>query len=164
MVTGGNRSNFGDFLIVTLNFFGGFFDSFDDFGAGIFDSLAKFHRIDASGDELVGFGKDIISEDGDSGGTIASDFVEFLSGGFDEFGADLLAEVFFGGAEVDGFSDGDAVMSDSGGAVGFLNDDVLAFGAESNFDSVVELFCAGEDFVTSLVGIKDFLCHIRFLI
>ena len=55
LIAGGNRSNFGDFLVVTLNFFGGFFDRFDDFGTSVFDSFAELHRVDTSSDELVGF-------------------------------------------------------------------------------------------------------------
>ncbi len=82
-----------------------------------------------------------------------------MSGGFDEFSANLLAEVVFGGAKIDSFGNGDTVVSDGGSAVGFLDDDVLTFRTEGDFDGVVELFCAGEDFVASLVGIKDFLCH-----
>ncbi len=82
-----------------------------------------------------------------------------MGGRFDELGADLLAEIFFGGTEVDSFGDGDAVMSDSGGAIRLFNNDVLAFGAESDFDGVIELFGAGENLGASLGLVKDFLCH-----
>lgn len=159
-VTGGDRGNFGDFFVIAFDFFGGFFDAFDDSGARFFNSLAKFHRIDAGGDELVGFVQDVISENGDSGGAIASDFVELLGGGLDEFRADLLAEVFFGAAEVDGFSDGDAIVGDSRAAVGFFDDDVLTLWAEGDFDGVVELFSAGEDFVAGFGSVENLFCHL----
>ncbi len=50
-------------------------------------------------------------------------------------------------------------MSDSRATVGFFDDDVLAFGAESDFDGIVKLFGAGEDLVASLISIKDFFSH-----
>ena len=137
LVASGNSGDFGDFLTVAIDFFGDFVDFFNDFSASFFNSLSEFHGVYAGGDEFVGFGEDIISKNGDSSGAVAGGFVEFLSSGFDEFGADLLAEVLLCAAEIDGFGDGDAVMGDGGGAVGFFDDDVLAFGTESDLDSVV---------------------------
>ena len=39
-------------------------------------------------------------------------------------------------------------MSDSRAAVGFFDDDVLAFGAESDFDGIIKLFGAGRGFLS----------------
>lgn len=158
-VASGDGGNFGNFFVVTLDFFGGFFDAFDDFGASLFNSLAELHWVHASGDEFVGFAQDVISKDGDGCGTIAGNFVELLGGGFDEFRADLFAEVVFGAAEVDGFSDGDAIVGDGGGAVGFFDDDVLTLRTEGDFDGVVELFSTGEDFVAGFGGVENLFCH-----
>ncbi len=158
-IAGGNGGNLGDFAVVAFDLLGGFFDAFDDFDTGVFNSLAEFHGIDTGSDELVGFSENVVSQNCDSGGAIAGDFVEFFGGGFDELGADSFAEVFVGRTKIDGFSDGHAVMRDGGGTVGFFDDNVLTFGAEGDFDGIVELFGAAEDFVAGFVGIEDFLWH-----
>ena len=79
----------------------------------------------------------MVSEDGDGRGAVAGDFVELLSGGFDEFSADLLAEIFVGRAEVNGLSNGHAVVSNSRSAIGLFDDDVLALRTVSDFDGVI---------------------------
>ena len=158
-VASGDGGDFGDLLVVTGDFLGGLLDALDDFGASGLNAGTEFHGVDTGGDEFVGLVQDIVGEDGDGGGAIASDLVEFLSGGLDELGADLFAEVFVGGAEVNGFGDGDTVVGDGGGAVGFLDHDVLTFGAEGDLDGVVKLFGAGEDFGAGVGFVKDFLGH-----
>ncbi len=52
------------------------------------------YRVDAGGDEFVSFVQDIVGQNSDGGGAVASNFVELLGSRFDEFGADLFAEVF----------------------------------------------------------------------
>ena len=146
-------------MVVTGDFFGGLFNALDDFGASSFNAGTEFHGVDTGGDEFVGLVQDIVGEDGDGSGAIASNLVEFLSGGLDELGTDLFAEVFVGGAEVNGFGDSDTVVGDGGGAVGFFNHDVLTFGAEGDLDGVVKLFGAGEDFGAGVGFVKDFLGH-----
>ncbi len=84
----------------------------------------------------------MVSEDSDSGSAIASDFIKFLCGGFDEFGTDLFAEIIIGSAKIDGFSDGDAIVSDGGGTIGFFDNNILAFRTIGDFDSIVKLFSA----------------------
>ncbi len=97
-IASGDGGDFGDFFVVAFDFFGDFVDAFNDFGTGFFDAFSEVHWTDASGDELVGFVHDIVSQDCDGGSAVAGDFVEFLGGGFDEFGADLFAKVFVGGS------------------------------------------------------------------
>ena len=65
-IASGDGRDFGDFLVVTGDFFGFFVDFFDDFRASFLNSLPEF-----------------LGEDGDSGGAIASNFVELLGGGLD---------------------------------------------------------------------------------
>ncbi len=141
-IASGNRSDFSNFFVVAFDFFGGFFDAFNNLSTSFFNSLAKFHGIDAGGNKFVGFVQNVIGKNCDGSGAIAGNFVEFLSSGLDEFGTNSFAEMILVGRKIDGFGNGDAVMSDGRGAVGFFDDDVLAFGAEGDFDGVVELFRA----------------------
>ena len=120
-------------------------DAFDDFSASSFDALAKIHWVVASGDELVSFGDNVVSKNGNGGGTIASDLVELLRGGLDELSAELVAKGFIVLiAEVDSFGDGDAIMGDGGAAVFLVDGDIAAFRAEGGGNSV------GDDVNTDL--------------
>ena len=83
-----------------------------------------------------------------------------MSGGLDEFGADSFAKVFFVARKFDGLGDSDAVMGNGWGAVGFFDNDVLTFRAESDLDGVVELFRAAQDFVAGFRCVKDFFCNV----
>ena len=76
-----NSSDLSDFLAIAINLFSGFINTLNDFCASSFDALAKVHRIMASCDKLVGFGDDVISEDGYGSCAITGDLIEFLGCG-----------------------------------------------------------------------------------
>ncbi len=52
---GGNGGDFGYLLVFTLDFFGLFINTFDDFCASLLDAMSELHRVDAGSNELVGF-------------------------------------------------------------------------------------------------------------
>lgn len=155
-VASGNGGDFSDFFVVAIDFFGESIDFGDNFGAGLLDAFAEFHRIDAGGDEFVSFGEDIISQNSDSGGAITSDLIELGGSGFDELSADLFAEIVVGAAEINGFGDGNAVVGDGGGAIRLFDDNILTFGAESNLDGIIKLFGTSENLVAGFIIVKDF--------
>ena len=139
---------------------GDFIDALYDFGASSFDALAKVHWVMAGSNELVGFGEDVISKNSNGGSTIAGDLVELLRGRLNELSAHLVAEgliVFV--AEIDSFSDSDAIMGDGWCAVAFFDYDIAAFWTESNLHCVVKCLGAAENFLAGFVVIKNFLCH-----
>ena len=55
-------------------------------------------------------------------------------------------------------------LGDGRAAVGFFDDDVLAFRTEGDFDGVVKLFGASEDFLAGFSSVENLFCHIVPLI
>ena len=54
-IAGRNSGDFSNFGVVTFDFFGLFIDIFNNFSPSLFNAFAKFHRVDASSNQLVGF-------------------------------------------------------------------------------------------------------------
>ena len=159
-VASANSSDFGDFLIVASDLLGGFVDTFDDFGASGFYALTKLHWIVTGSNKLVGLGDNIVGENSYSSSTVTGNFIEFLSGGFDEASANLVTESsFVGVAEIDGFGDSNAIMGDGWSTVTFFNDNVTTFWTESNFDCIIESFGAAKNFLAGFGIIKYFFTH-----
>jgi hypothetical protein len=105
------------------------------------------------GDELRALAVDGLGEHGGGRRAVTGD-VARLAGDFaHHLGAHVLESVL----ELDLLGDGDAVLGDRGRAEALLDDDVAPLGAERDFDGVGQRVDAGEDQVSSLFGVDDFL-------
>jgi hypothetical protein len=61
------------------------------------------------------------------------------------------------------FGDGHTVFGDGGGAPGFIDDDVAAFGAEGYHDGIGEGLNPGQHRLTRFhIVFDDLACHIEF--
>ena len=63
-------------------------------------------------------------------------------------------------AEINGFSNGDAIMSDGWCAVALLDYDIAALWTECDFNCVIKCFGAAENFLAGFGIVENFLCHI----
>ena len=149
---GGNGADLGD-LVGRFHLLGARLDVLDDRGDGEIDAALEVHRIEAGGDQLVAFAQDRGGEHGRRGGAVAGKVVGL--GG--DFAHQLRAHVLELVGELDLLGDGDAVLGDARRAVGALDDDVAALGAERHLDGVVEDFDAAQHAVAGIAAEFDFL-------
>ena len=149
---GGDGADLRD-LLRRLHFLGACLDVLDDRGHRDVDAALEVHRVHTGGDQLGAFAQDRGCEHGRGGGAVAGEIVGLRG----HFTHQLRAHVLELVGELDFLGDGDAVLGDARRAVGAVDDDVAALGAERHLDGVVEDFDAAKHAVAGITGEFDFL-------
>ena len=145
IVVGGDGGDVLD-LLVGADGLGHGLEVLDDVVDGDVDTASEVHGVHASGDGLAALVVDGAGEDGGGGGTITGALVGLAGDLADEGGTHVLELVL----EIDGLGDGDTILCDLGGAVGLVNDDVSALGAEGGFYGISELIDTSEHSASGL--------------
>ena len=146
----GDRADLGD-LLGRLHLLGAPLDVLDDRGHRDVDAALQVHRVHAGGDQLEAFLHDRGGEHRRGGGAVAGEIIG-LGGDFAHHLRAHVLELVF---EFDLLGDGDAILGDARRAIGLVDDDVAALGAERHFDRVVENFDAAQHPVAGVAGKSD---------
>jgi hypothetical protein len=139
LAIGADRADLGGFgfggdLLGALGEFG------HDRGHGMVDTALQVHRVHAGGNGLAAFADDSLREHDRRRGAVAGHVVGLAGDFTHHLGAHVLEFL----RELDLLGDGDAVLGDARGAVGFVDDDIAALGAERHFYRVGENIHAAE--------------------
>ena len=135
-------------LVRGLHFPGAAFDVLDDGGRRQVDAALEIHRVHAGGDELQALLDDRGGQDR-RGGRSVTGIVAGLRGDLAHHLRAHVLELVF---EFDLLGDGDAVLGDARRAVGLVENDVAALGAERRLDGVVEDIDAAQHAVAGVGG------------
>ena len=149
---GGDGADLGD-LVRRFHLLGARLDVLDDGSHRKVDAALEVHRVHAGGDQLGAFAQDRGGEHRRRGGAVAGKIVGLRG----HFAHHLRAHVLELVGKLDFLGDGDAVLGDARRAVGLVDDDVAALGAERHLDGVVEHFDAAQHAVARVGGEFDFL-------
>ena len=120
------------------------------------DAALEVHRVHAGGDELEAFLHDRGGEHGRGGGAVAGKIVGLRG----DFAHHLRAHVLELVGKLDFLGDGHAILGDARRAVGLVEDDVAALGAQRHLDGVGEGIDAAQHAVAR-VGRETYIfgCH-----
>ena len=121
-------------LLSALNRDRLFLESSDDRVDSHLDASAQVHWVHASSDRFAAFLEDGTSDNGGSGGTIASLIVGLGGNLLDEVGTNVVVSV----GELNVLGDGNTILGDLGHAEGSVKDDISASGSEGNLDGIGE--------------------------
>ena len=147
VAVGRDRADLGDFL-RSLHLLGALFDVLDDGRHRDVDAPLEVHRIDARSHQFEALAHDRGGQHR-CGGRAVSGQVVGLGG---DFAHHLRAHVLELVLKLDFLGDGHAVLGDARRAVGFVEDDVAALGAERHLDGVVENFDAAQQALARVGG------------
>ena len=78
----GDCGDFGNLLIIAIDFFSSFVDTLDNFGASGFNAFAEIHWVMTGSNKLISFGDNIVSKYGYCSCSVAGNLIKFLSSGF----------------------------------------------------------------------------------
>ena len=145
-----NRADLGD-LLGGRDLLGSLFDVLDDRGHGDVDAALQVHRVHAGRDELQPLLHDRGGEHGRGRRAVAGEIIGLRGDVAHQLRAHVLELV----GKLDLLGDGDAVLGDPRRAVGFVENDVAALGAERHLDRVVENVDAAQHAVAGVAGESD---------
>src|SRR5690606_12608973 len=132
----------------------------DNVGNSQVDTALQVHRVHASGNCLVAFLNDCLSENGRRRGAVTSDVVGLRSNFADQLGAHVLELVF----QLDFLGNRHTVLGDARCAEGLVDDDVTALGAKRYLDSVGENIDAAQHALAGITGETYFFSsHLQHL-
>ena len=137
---------------VSLTFLARLLDLLDHLGHGLLDAALEVHRVHAGGDRLHAFAQDRVGQNRGRGGAVAGHVVGLLG----DLAHHLRAHVLELVLELDLLGDGDAVLGRARRAVGLVDDDVAALGAERDLHRVGEDIDAAQHAVTRVGGKSNF--------
>ena len=136
-----------------LHLLGPRLDFLDDGRDAEIDAALQIHRVHAGGDQLGALAQDGGGKHRRRRGAVAGKIVGL--GG--HFAHHLRAHVLELVGELDFLGDGHAVLGDARRAIGLVDDDVAALGAERHLDGIVQQFDAAQHAVARIGGEFDFL-------
>ena len=128
---GRDRSDLGD-LLAGRHLLGAVLEFFDHQFAGQIDAALEVHRVHAGGDRLGAFAHDRLGEHGRRGGAVAGGVRRPGRHLAHQLGAHVLELV----RKLDLLGDGDAVLGDARRAVGLVEHDIAALGAERDLHRI----------------------------
>ena len=149
---GGDRANLGD-LVRRLHFLCPRLNVLDDRSHSQVDAALEIHRVHAGRYKFYAFAQDRGCEHRRGGGAVAGEVVGLRG----DFAHHLRAHILELVLKLDFLGDGDPVLGDARRAVGLVDDDIAAFGAERHLDGVVQDFNAAKHAVARVGGEFDFL-------
>jgi len=140
-------------LLGALDRDGELFEFHNDLIDSHLDATSQVHGVHTSGDRLAAFLEDGTSEDGGSGGAIASLIVGLSGNLLNEVGTDVVVAV----AELDVLGDSHTILGDLGHAESPVEDDIAATGSKSDCYGIGEHITALEHEGTGLSAELDVL-------
>src|SRR5690606_28176183 len=124
------------------------------------DTALQVHRVHASGNSLVAFLNDCLSENRSGRGAVTSDVVGLRSNFADHLGAHVFELVF----KFDFLGDRNTVLGDARSAEGLVDDDVTTLRAERYLDSVCKDVDATQHTLAGITGETYFFSsHVQLL-
>ena len=147
VAVGGDRADLGD-LVRGLHFLGAALDVLDDGRRRDIDAALEIHRIHSGGDELETFLDDRGGQHRRGGRPVAGPVTGLRGDLAHHLGAHVLELVF----EFDLLGDSDAVLGDARGAVGLVEHDIAALGAQRRLHGVVEDIDAAQHSIACVRG------------
>ncbi len=130
-------------------------DILDDGGYGLVDTAFEVHGVGPSGDVLQTGVDDGLSQNGSSGGAVASLVVGLRGNLLHHLGTHVLDAVL----QFDFLSHGHTVLSHLGSTKFLVDNDIAAFRAEGYFYCVCQCINALAELFASVIIENYFFCH-----
>ena len=123
---------------------------------GLVDAAADGRRVGAGGDVPQTFAENLAGQHGGGRRAVAGQVRGLRGHLVDELRAHVLEAVF----QIDFLADRHAVLGDGRAAVGLVDNDVVAGGAQGHGDHVGQFFHAAEQSLPGLIIIKQLFSHV----
>ena len=133
-----------------------FLDGLNSCVSCLFHSLSENDRICARCQVLHAFVDHRLSEDGSCGSAVARHIIGLCRDFLDQLCAHVLEIVL----EFDFLCDRDTVVSDRGCAVGLIQNNVSALGAECDLYCICEFVDSGSHRYSCVCAVLEIFCHI----